>query len=162
MAYDGGKGTQDDHSIGTIARVITARYPEGFWTMFNTCAAFFAGVDRPAVYYKALFATMAHLDEVEWRRVSAARLAASAMCSKSNMERGLAMLEADNVILGRGRGSNKERRLSRRVSWRRGADQYIETLEIDGEDPPLRCAVSEARFRSSRGPQSVGVSLPPQ
>lgn len=128
----------------TGARVTLRAHPSSsygvpFVTLMVPTLAAIAALDRPAAYHRTLMAALIHLDPINWRSVSARRLAETAGLSRISTERALAMLEADRVILGRGRASAKERRLSRELAsassaatWREANAREPDMEVIDG------------------------------
>lgn len=103
-----------------------------FWTMFAPAAETLAKFDRPPAYYRALFALMTTLDPVQFRRYSARELADAANMSNSSAERALAMLEADFVVIAKGKSAGKSRRLNNRVAWASNSEAH-NLAEIDPE-----------------------------
>ena len=141
----------------TVTALPSARYPERFLTMFASASRFLSQIDRPAAYYRVLFAAMGRLDWADTRRFSSRQAAEACAMSRSNAERALAMLEADRVIIATGRSSDKERRLSRRLGWNGGAASFLSREEAE-RDPEL----IDARGRAAPGRRAaVGAGAAP-
>ncbi len=134
--------TDADGSTVTLVperrRRAPARYPWRFATMFRPALLALCAIDRPAAYYRVLFASLAMFDPIEWRTVSARTIADATGLSRISVERALSQLTADRVLLTRGRASAVQRRLSRRVaslsSVERWADQPMDR-ELLSPDP---------------------------
>lgn len=87
-------------------------YPARFATMFEGSFSFLAGVDRPACYYRVLMQCLHLMDPTQFRRISAREISEASKLSHISAQRGLAMLQADRVIIGKGRGASRAYRLN--------------------------------------------------
>lgn len=103
-----------------------AHYAEAFRTMFENALDLLAQRDRPACYYRVLMHLLTKLDAVQWRVTSAFDISQELSISRASAERGLAMLEADRVILAEGPRCARRRRLNNRVAWRSSATKHNE------------------------------------
>ena len=83
--------------------------------MFDSTFSFLAGLDRPAAYYRTLMQCLNMMDPVQFRRISANELSNEAGMSLISAQRGLAMLQADMVIIGKGKASAKSYRINNRL-----------------------------------------------
>ena len=108
-------------------------YPVTFTTALHPGREAIARLDRPGTYHRALTAFEMLGHSIEWRVVPARMVAERASLSRISAERALAMLEADRVILARGRGAGKERRLNRRAYSTTTAQAWHEA----GPDPEI-------------------------
>ena len=77
-----------------------------------------AGWDRPAAYHRVLLFALRELRPDSWSRMTARAVCRGTGLSPAAVERALSMLQADQVILGRGAKSAKELRLSNRLVWK--------------------------------------------
>lgn len=83
--------------------------------MFDTTFQFLAGLDRPSAYHRTLWQCLALMDPVQFRRISATEICKAAGMSHISAQRGLAMLQADRVIFGQGKGAARAYRLNNRL-----------------------------------------------
>lgn len=113
---------------------------------------FLMSIDRPASYYRGLFACMANLRPDDYRRYSAGDMAQDTSMSRSNAERALSMLEADGILICEGRGAAKKRRLSKMVVWRDRPNVFHIAQREDPDPMPHDGA------KSGRRSKQVGVS----
>jgi hypothetical protein len=80
--------------------------------MFDTTFAFLSSLDRPAAYYRTLFQCLNVMDPVQYRRISATEICKEAHMSHMSAQRGMAMLQADKVLIGTGIASARKYRLN--------------------------------------------------
>lgn len=96
--------------------------------MFLQQASFLAGLDRPVCYHRTFLHLLAILDPIQFRKVSAREIAEATGLSQASVERALAMMEADGVILSNGaETAAKARRLSNQVVWASSAEKFQAT-----------------------------------
>lgn len=107
----------EDGSTVALAGRKRHHYSERFLTMFVEMMMLLSKLDRPPVYYRALFWLLTKLDPQQERVVSASQMAEGAEMSQASAERALAMLEADKVILATGPRCARRRRINNRVAW---------------------------------------------
>ena len=117
----------EDQSTVILTTRLSRHYRERFFTMFETASAELATMDRPPVYFRALFYLMSRLDPVQYRRISASEMAQAANMSRSSAERALAQLEADRVIFSKGQTYAKARRLNNRMMWKSTSEKWNST-----------------------------------
>lgn len=85
-----------------------------------------AEIDRPACYYRVMLHLFSVLDAVQWRQLTAVKIADSCSLSTQSADRALAMLTADQVIFARGPRSHKERRINNTIAWFAGASRHAD------------------------------------
>lgn len=124
----------------------TGAYPVSFTTALHPGREAVARLDRPGSYHRALAALELLAHAVDWRVIPAADVAERSGMSVASAERALTMLEADRVVLAKGRGYGKRRRLNRNVYSTTTAQAWHEA----GPDPE----VIDGR---GRGKPSLGV-----
>ena len=91
------------------------RYGMTFGTIMMPTIATMSTRRRPGSYYEVLFACFEKLNPITWTQYPATQIAEETGLSTISVERALAVLEADKVVLGRGRSSGKLRRLNRNL-----------------------------------------------
>jgi len=95
-----------------------------FLTMFANGLQSLSELDRPAVYYRALFHCLAVLDPVQFRTLTARQVADATGMAHISAQRALAMLEADRVLLRTGKGVGKKLRLNNQVAWASTSEKH--------------------------------------
>ena len=83
--------------------------------MFESTFSLLAGLDRPACYYRTLCQCLTMMDPTQWRRISAREICEASGMSHMSAQRGLALLQSDKVIFGKGRGASRSYRLNNRI-----------------------------------------------
>lgn len=83
--------------------------------MFESTFQLLAAMDRPSAYHRTLMQCLAMMDPVQYRRISAREICEKSGMSHMSAQRGLAMLQADRVIIGQGAGAGKAYRLNNRL-----------------------------------------------
>ena len=105
--------------------------------MFTPGTATISTWDRPAAYYRVLLFCMATLDSQQMRTLSAREIKDGTGLSMISVERALAMLEADQVIVTNGqKTAARRRRLSNHLCWTSRADAHHAAIP----DPALEDA----------------------
>lgn len=137
---DGEPGVLDMYPRGGGMATLRVRSRRGYGMDFATImlpgAYQLARRKRPAAYYQVLLACLIRLDPIHWRQCSASVLAQDTGLSVMSVTRALKLLEADRVVLGRGRSSAKARRLSREVASKSTSDEWRDEQD-EAEDMPL-------------------------
>jgi len=101
--------------------------------MFMTTTQTLAAFDRPPCYHRTLLTCLAMLDPIQFRKVSAREIAENSRQSPVSVERALAMLEADKVLITNGeRTARKARRINNNLGWASTAHRHG-TTEQDVE-----------------------------
>ncbi|MEM1079530.1 MAG: hypothetical protein AAGI09_13495 [Pseudomonadota bacterium] len=124
--------TEDGSTVVLEAPRVRAYYRERFLTMFMNTSRLLATMDRPQVYYRALFHLLSVLDPIQMRRYSARELAQATGMSQVSAERAMAMLEADRVLMRTGKGTAKALRINNNLAWASTAEKHNLT-EVDPE-----------------------------
>lgn len=127
----------------------TGAYPVTFTTVLHPGREAVARLDRPGSYHRALAAMERLAHTIDWRVIPATDVAERSGLSIASAERALAMLEADRVVMAKGRGYGKRRRLNRTVYSTSTAQAWQEAQEHE-PDPE----VIDGR---GRGKPSVGL-----
>ncbi len=126
-------------AAGETRQLIAApirRYPERFLTMFTNAAEMVAALDRPPCYYRTLMHLLGVLDARQFRKVPARQIAESTGQSLPSVDRAMAMLQADAVIITSGKGVAKTIRVNSRFAWMSSADKRAKQM-ADSPDPEL-------------------------
>ena len=96
--------------------------------MFANGLSRLSELDRPSVYYRALFHSLAVLDPVQFRTLTARQVADATGMSHISAQRALAMLEADRVLLRTGKGVAKRMRLNNQVAWASTSEKHNQAV----------------------------------
>ncbi|MGB0823175.1 MAG: hypothetical protein ACPGSK_03505 [Alphaproteobacteria bacterium] len=115
------------------------RYPERFLTMFPNAMEGLAAMDRPPSYYRTLMHLCAVADAKQFRKITAREIAEATNQSLPSVDRAMAMLQADRVIITSGRGVGKTIRLNSRLAWMSSAEKRARQM-ADSPDPELEDA----------------------
>ena len=101
------------------------QYPERFMTMFSGTFQMLAGKERPACYFRTLCAALVIFDPVQSRRISIVEICrACPGLTPRSAQRGMALLQADRVILSTGAGAAKAYRLNNRLLSTQSAEKW--------------------------------------
>ncbi|MEM7643149.1 MAG: hypothetical protein AAF366_11540 [Pseudomonadota bacterium] len=94
--------------------------------MFHTTFERLAQMDRPPCYHRTLWHLLSVLDPVQFRGVSAREVAEATGQSLSSVERGLAMLQADRMLIAKGKTAGKRLRINNRLAWASSSERFAE------------------------------------
>lgn len=92
--------------------------------MFDHSFQTMAEMDRPPCYYRTLFQALAMMDPIQFRRISATEICKASGMSHPSAQRGLAMLQADRVIIGKGKGAARAYRLNNNLVSMSSAERW--------------------------------------
>jgi len=96
--------------------------------MFHSTFTTLAAMDRPPCYHRTLLFALSELDPIQWRTLTASTISRETEQSRSSVERALAMLEADGVLLTKGSTVAKRRRINNRLAWASTSDKWHDAL----------------------------------
>lgn len=81
-------------------------------------------LDRPSVYYRALFHALSVLDPVQFRSMTTKETAEATGMSVISAQRASMMLRADGVLLQKGTGAGMKMRLNNQIAWASTAEKH--------------------------------------
>lgn len=133
------------NSENTVTEFRPQNYGKTFMTTFDECLGFLSSVPRPGAYYNVLFACLLRLRPDEFRAYSVTEVMHDTGGKRSTIERAFAMLEADNILISKGKGSGKRRRINSNLNWRGTVADFHRFRDGLDRPDPFPCAGWEQR-----------------